>query len=252
MQSTLDEIEVFGQIFSNIEGLDESSFSIQGSCFLLASLKSCQAASPALQTLRARTLQPLKGKNRSRSSILFKAALKKEEIQRPKARMEASNRMLHLAVTCYSMYDSFLLRTTRNLTKSCRTMHEEQLALLKQRSSNLITSSEPTGLVDTFASTPPKTKPKNIALMNNPRLCQKKMCSLKSCCCVCHDTVPFQGRSWFFKFPSSWAWKSCNKATCGNAKSVSLWLSLTQLGIPLAVCASLEFMFTSSQSYITP
>lgn len=46
--------------------------------------------------------------------------------------------------------------------------------------------------------------------------------------------------------------KSAALKSSENSKNASIWISLSQIGIPYAVYASLSFMFTSQRSSISP
>jgi hypothetical protein len=132
-------------------------------------------------------------------------------------------------------------------------MSHQQISLLEQINTRL--SCFPATTHIDGPEFPLITKPKNrkSALMNHSHLYQERLCSLKRCCCVCHDAITLLGGPWFLTLPlSSWSWKGCNKAFCRNAKSASFWVSLTQIGVPLAVRVSLDFVLSSQQSHITP
>jgi hypothetical protein len=76
-------------------------------------------------------------------------------------------------------------------------------------------------------------------------------CSVGKCFCSCHDTMSIKGRFWSANVPSIFQGK-CSRASCINAQRLSLWISLTQLGIPIAVTVGLD-MFSSVGKYqITP
>jgi hypothetical protein len=47
-------------------------------------------------------------------------------------------------------------------------------------------------------------------------------------------------------------WNSCDKTTCRNYKRASIWISLNNIGIPYAILASLDIMWTIHQSIISP
>jgi hypothetical protein len=131
-------------------------------------------------------------------------------------------------------------------------MQQKQYALLEQLSSRSLPSPQATLSIEEPESALFKPKSKKSGLTNHPQLYQKRLCSLNRCCCACHETTFLQGRSWSLKCPSSWIWRQCNKASCQHAKNVSFWFSLTQLGVPWAVCVSFDFMLSSHQSHISP
>ena len=80
-------------------------------------------------------------------------------------------------------------------------------------------------------------------------LLQRSKCSLRNCYCACHASSTRSGRFWSLKFP--YDWNSCDR-TCHNYKRASIWISLNNIGIPYAILASLDFMWTIHQSYISP
>jgi hypothetical protein len=84
-------------------------------------------------------------------------------------------------------------------------------------------------------------------------LYQEKACFSAKCCCACHDNISFSGRSWFLKVPMlSQIQNPCSRSSCGYAKKASLWISLTQIGIPWAVYARLEIMWNFQNAFISP
>ena len=95
-------------------------------------------------------------------------------------------------------------------------------------------------------------RPKRL-VEKNSQLYQERLCRLKRCCCACHDTMSLQTRFWPLKFScSSWIWKACNKLSCRNTRKASIWISLTQIGIGIAVCISLDVRFSFQESNISP
>jgi len=108
LQSTLNDIETLGLIFARIETFDESTFLVEVSRFLQASLRDCQAAASALESLTTRTLLPLNRKSALHPVHLVKAVLKKEEMKELKARIDSAKSSLQLAMSCHSTYGFFL------------------------------------------------------------------------------------------------------------------------------------------------
>jgi hypothetical protein len=129
---------------------------------------------------------------------------------------------------------------------------QEQARLLEPLQRLLSTSQSAVSVEEgEFVSLRPKNK--KSASMNNALRYQQELCSRNRCCCDCHDTLLLQGRAWSLKFSSAHSlWKSCNKTSCENSKNLSIWISLSQIGIPWAVRASLSFMFNAHRSFITP
>ncbi|RDL36102.1 uncharacterized protein BP5553_06714 [Venustampulla echinocandica] len=105
LKATLDEMEVFRQVVSQIGNADGNISLVSGSSMLQASLDRCEAAASALEALTARIIAPLNRRSNLRSKHLLKAVLKKEEMKEMKEKMDSARNMLHLAVTCYNTYD---------------------------------------------------------------------------------------------------------------------------------------------------
>jgi len=82
------------------------------------------------------------------------------------------------------------------------------------------------------------------------RIIRRLKCSLGKCYCSCHSSSTRSGRLWTVKFP--YDWNACDKSTCHNYKRASFWLSLTSIGIPYAIRAGLDILWTINQSYIIP
>lgn len=75
-------------------------------------------------------------------------------------------------------------------------------------------------------------------------------CAPRKCHCACHTTKTHSGRFWSLKIPNRW--NSCDKRTCSNYRNASIWISLSSIGIPYSILASLNFLFNTQQSYIRP
>lgn len=117
----------------------------------------------------------------------------------------------------------------------------------------LLPDSQTQAAPEVASLTPLRPRQKKAASIDDPLIYQKRQCSLNRCCCTCHDnTFLIQGGGWSVKLPSLWGWKPCSKLSCQNSKNASIWISLTKVGIPWAVKASLNFMFSSHQSSISP
>jgi hypothetical protein len=71
-----------------------------------------------------------------------------------------------------------------------------------------------------------------------------------NCYCSCHSSSTRSGKLWSLKIP--YDWNSCNRTTCHNYKRASFWISLRSIGIPYAILASLDIMWKSRQSRISP
>jgi hypothetical protein len=130
---------------------------------------------------------------------------------------------------------------------------QREQARLLEPLQRLLSTSQSAVSVDEGEFVSRKPKSKNSAVINNPLRYQQELCSRNRCCCVCHDTLLLQGRAWSLKLPSAHSlWKPCNKKSCENSKNASLWIGLSQIGIPYAIRAGLSFMFNSQRSFITP
>jgi hypothetical protein len=80
-----------------------------------------------------------------------------------------------------------------------------------------------------------------------------KRCGIKKCCCACHDTTSIRARSWSLELPIlSSFWNPCNRSSCANATSASIWLGLRLIGIPWTVSASLNILWSSQQLCLSP
>jgi len=75
-------------------------------------------------------------------------------------------------------------------------------------------------------------------------------CAPGKCHCACHTTKTHSGRFWSLKIPNRWT--SCDRRTCSNYRNASIWISLSSIGISYNIIASLNFLFSTQQSYIAP
>jgi prenyltransferase beta subunit len=101
----LDEAEILGRMFYQLEALNKCSPSPGGSNILEASLAHCAGVAATLEALATRANVSFKGGNsKSRPWEFIKALLKKDELEELKNRLESAKSLLHLAVTCYSLW----------------------------------------------------------------------------------------------------------------------------------------------------
>lgn len=75
-------------------------------------------------------------------------------------------------------------------------------------------------------------------------------CGLMKCCCRCHENITKTGWHWSLRLPL--LFNLCSRESCSKTKSAALWISLTRIGIPYAFIASLEVLWNSQRSYISP
>jgi hypothetical protein len=143
-----------------------------------------------------------------------------------------------------------MLNNCRMIQQESLRMQQDLLQLLKQ--GTILPSATTAPSFDALVLAPAKNERARRMLLRHPQLHQEESCRLKRCCCACHDTTSLQTRFWTLKLSSSWFWKACNKSSCRNAKSVSIWINLTQIGIQRAICVSFDVMFNSHKSYIAP
>ena len=87
-------------------------------------------------------------------------------------------------------------------------------------------------------------------LSRRQRSITRAKCSQRQCYCACHMSSTSAGKTWSLKVPENW--NTCSKRTCQYFKRASLWISLTNIGIPFAILASLDVMWTLRQSFISP
>jgi hypothetical protein len=89
-----------------------------------------------------------------------------------------------------------------------------------------------------------------IVLSQRQRSLQSSKCLSRNCYCSCHGTLTRARKFWTLKLP--YDWNSCDRSNCHNYKRASIWISLSSIGIPYAVLASLDIMWTLHQSIISP
>jgi hypothetical protein len=77
-------------------------------------------------------------------------------------------------------------------------------------------------------------------------------CSRRQCYCSCHTLQTISGGFWSVRFPLQSMWSSCSYTSCANYKRTSFWISLNRIGIPFAIKAGLDLMWTAHESSITP
>ena len=106
-----------------------------------------------------------------------------------------------------------------------------------------------------FAPSKPRKKQIKLSVgFTNPEYYQKRLCYLQKCCCTCHDPISDQSRqSWSQKIPLMSSFLSpWNRSSCVISKSTSIWISLSQLGVPWAIYINMDFMWSSQQFYMSP
>jgi hypothetical protein len=100
-----NELEILGEVFYQLDALNDDSSSTGGSRLLEASLVQCGAASATLEAVATRANVSFKeGHSKSRPWKFIKALLKKDELEELKSRLESAKSLLHLAMTCYSLW----------------------------------------------------------------------------------------------------------------------------------------------------
>jgi hypothetical protein len=77
-------------------------------------------------------------------------------------------------------------------------------------------------------------------------------CSRRQCYCSCHTLQTISGGFWSVRFPLQSMWSPCSHTSCANYKRASFWISLNRIGIPYAIEASLDLMWTTHKTSITP
>lgn len=78
-------------------------------------------------------------------------------------------------------------------------------------------------------------------------------CFIRKCCCSCHNTRSFAGWTWSLSLPLlSSFYNTCNVRSCLKSKRASIWISLTRIGIPYAFLATLDVVWNSRHSSISP
>ncbi|KAE9370181.1 ankyrin [Stipitochalara longipes BDJ] len=231
LQGILDELEILGEIFYQL-GPIQTGTSQPGHSALQASLTHCRKAASKLDILANQTLRPLQ---RSKHATWFrvKAVLKLEEVRDLKVQLERAKSLLHLAMTCYSLHITLL--EVRN-TGVCNPFSDRANALQAGDRLEMV-SQEDTGTVQT-------------GLSRYQHVLRPSKCSPRKCYCSCHSSSTRSGKLWTLKVP--YDWNPCDKTTCHNYKRTSFWFSLANIGIPYVIRASLDIMWTTNQSYISP
>jgi hypothetical protein len=85
------------------------------------------------------------------------------------------------------------------------------------------------------------------------KLQKEDLCRTNKCCCDCHDTISILSRSWPLRMScSAWLRNRCTKSSCIYAKKASFWMSLSPIGIPLAICIGLDVMRSAEGFSISP
>jgi hypothetical protein len=103
LQQILQEIQVLGEVFCNLENL-QGDYSPVGSFDVLkASLAHCVVAKTALEAIISRTRSPQNARTGKQNWYTIKAVFKKEEIKELKQRLEDSKSLLQLAMSCHSL-----------------------------------------------------------------------------------------------------------------------------------------------------
>jgi hypothetical protein len=102
LKATLDEIEGFRQVISQMTNTDRNDSLVSQSSVLQASLLQCEAATSALEALTTRIIEPLNMKSKMRPGHLLRAVLKKGEMKEMKEKIDSARTVLHFAVTCYN------------------------------------------------------------------------------------------------------------------------------------------------------
>lgn len=252
LKVTLDEIEVFRQVISQIGNNNREISLVVGSTLLQSTLDRCEAASSALHALTARIIEPLNKKSNLRPKHLLKAALKKHEIQEMKEKMDSARNMLHLTVTCYNTYDMAPIKAEGDMLKHRRLMHQETLRMQQDmlclwKEGTFSPSPASDTLTNGLELAATKTRYSSF-----PRQSPEELCRLKKCCCACHDTIAIRTNFWSLKLSTTWFWKVCDRPSCRNSKNASIRVNLTPIGIQMAICLSLDLMFNSFESSISP
>ena len=102
VESLLNEVEILGQIFSQLDSLTGSNCQ-PGATALKASLDHCRKAVTTLESLARSSREQLDQSKKSRSLQLIRVALRKDEFKEVKGQLEAAKSLLNLSVTCYSL-----------------------------------------------------------------------------------------------------------------------------------------------------
>lgn len=104
LQSTLNNIEAVGQIFSSIDTFDECAFPVQIWCLLQSNLLNCEATASDLKALATKLILKLNKTSKFHFVYLIDVHLSKEEMKELTARLESTKSSLQLAMTCVTMH----------------------------------------------------------------------------------------------------------------------------------------------------
>jgi hypothetical protein len=102
----LNEAEILGQMFYQLDALNKCSPSTRRSDILEDSLVHCAGVAASLEDLATRANAVFKQESRrkrQRPWKFIKAVLKKDEIEELKTRLESAKSLLHLAMTYHSL-----------------------------------------------------------------------------------------------------------------------------------------------------
>lgn len=77
-------------------------------------------------------------------------------------------------------------------------------------------------------------------------------CSRRKCYCACHSLQVISGRFWTLGYPAQSLFGSCDLNSCANYKHASLWITLTWIGLPYAIQASLDILMSANTTSIAP
>jgi hypothetical protein len=130
-----------------------------------------------------------------------------------------------------------------------------ELELQQATNRNLLASTERSPPVeDELVSLPMPNiaNRRELQVASNHSAGPKSLCALGKCYCICHSTKTTSGSFWAMKLPIGSLWQSCDKRSCANYKRASLWISLHKIGVPYALLANLDIMWTLQYSSISP
>jgi hypothetical protein len=109
----LKEVEMLGKTLNQLDALNKRSFSTRSSSLLEESLEHCSAIAATLEVLATRANASFKEgnfKKRQRPWKYIRAVWKKDEIEKLKNRLESATSLLHLVITCHSLYANIPVR----------------------------------------------------------------------------------------------------------------------------------------------
>jgi hypothetical protein len=250
LQQITQQIEILGEIFSHVGTSNRGDLA----SLLKASLAKCQTAALNLETKVTAISKPLNQKRRWQFVQRVKAVLKKPEIKELKILLDEAKDLLQLALVTYEYLTPWLAIFTDLVRKI--SISQDLSVALPRHDPPLLVEETPKTPSSSLSSTRTavQTRRRSKALNRQQyALPTGKPCFLDNCCCSCHQVSSIQGRYWSLKFPAiSKFWTPCSTASCGNAMKASLWISLTKIGCPWAVSATLNVMWNSQHSYISP